>query len=113
MPFSSYEDRLHQLNLQTLQDRRTIKDLLLLYRIFNGLSDLCFDDFFILKSTPYSLRGNSFKIEPKVSFKSTQFQSTFFYRAPKYWNKLPEDVVVSPTVDIFKSKVSKLELKNL
>ena len=113
IPFSSYEDRMQKLNLLSLQDRRTFKDLVLMYKIFNGLSDLNFNDFFVLSPNPYALRGHSFKIKPKQSFISTQFQSTFFYRGPKYWNKIPNEIVTSPNTDIFKNRLLKFNLRSL
>ena len=113
IPFSSYEDRIQKLNLLSLQDRRTLTDLILIYKIYYGQSDLNFNDFFVLRTRPYVLRGHSIQINPKLSFITTQFQSTFFYRATKYWNSLPEEIVISPTVNIFKSKLLKFDLKTL
>ena len=113
IPFSSYEDRIKKLNLLSLQDRRTLTDLILIYKIYYGQCDLNFNDFFLLRPRPYVLRRHSIQINPKHSFTTTQFQSTFFYRAAKYWNNLPEEIVISLTVNVFKSKLLKFNLKTL
>ena len=111
--FSSYEDRLNQLNLLSLQDRRTITDLVQMFKIIRGQSDLIFEDFFTYKSNPYTLRGNQLKVDPKTMYNSPQFRSSFFFRGPKYWNSLPNDVANSSSIQVFKSKLFKLNLKSL
>ena len=33
--------------------------------------------------------------------------SSFYHRAPRLWNKLPEDVIISPTLDTFKKRLDR------
>ena len=46
IPFSSYSDRLHKLNLRSLEYRRLEFDLILVYKICNDLIDIAFEDIF-------------------------------------------------------------------
>ena len=70
IPFLSYADRLYKLNLRSLEDRRKIFDLLLMYKIVNNLSYLKFNDYFDIESNPYTLRNNTLKIRTKTKLSS-------------------------------------------
>ena len=67
--FSSYEDRLSILNLNSLEKRRVINDLLLLYKMINNLSDLKFSDYFCFSNIKYNLRRNSMQIKNKQNIR--------------------------------------------
>ena len=97
----------------SLKNRRNLLDLILMYKIVNGLSDLRFNDFFMFKNMPYNLRGNTRKVEVKISFKCSQFRNNFFYRVAKFWNAIPDDIVQSSNVFIFKSKLKKFDFNLL
>ena len=113
VPFSSYEDRLVKLNISSLETRRIRYDLILIYKIIYGLSDLQFSNYFVYHSPPYNFRGHQLKIQPIKLFKSTQWQNTFFVRAPRYWNSLPQDVVTCINLNLFKNKLDKVNLNSL
>ena len=110
---SSYEDRLLKLDILSLETRRIRYDLILLYKIIYGLSDLQFSDYFRFHSPPYHFRGHQLKVQPTINFKSTQWQNTFFVRAPKYWNKLPQDVVTCLSLNLFENKLNRINLNLL
>ena len=46
LPFSSYSDRLHMLNLHSLEYRRLETDLIMVFKITHNLVDVRFDDLF-------------------------------------------------------------------
>lgn len=102
IPFSSYEDRLKQIKYLSLKQRRLYFDLVLVYKMFNGLSDLHFDDYFSLVTTPYALRSHKLQIKPMFVGKSSQCFNSFFVRASISWNSLPEIIVNSLTLNVFK-----------
>ena len=79
IPFKDYNDRLVKLNLQSLQHRRIVFDLILIFKIINGLSDLQFDDFFTFRNNLYCLRGNPKTITTKYSSKSSVWHNCFFF----------------------------------
>ena len=111
IPFSSYMDRLQKIDFITLEQRRKFLDLILIYKIIHGLSDLKFHNYFSFTTTPYSLRSHSFKIKTIISLDSSQSFNSFFGRVPPIWNKLPEQVVCSASLGIFKKSL-KAHFKN-
>ena len=108
--FTSYEDRLYKLSIKPLEHRRVQFDLILLYKIIHGTSNLNFNDFFTFRTNPYSLRGNSHKIDTLQKYNSSHWSNTFFARVTKSWNLLPDDVASSLTLNIFKAKLKQLDL---
>ena len=58
-----YPTRLNKLNLQRLEYRRLVADLILTYKIIFGLADIDPNDYFCLKGSDNTrLRGNLYKI---------------------------------------------------
>ena len=114
--YTSYANRLYQLNIKSLEYRRTFFDAIFIFKILHGLSGLNFSDFFLLKTSSYGLRDNSFKIETLLSYPTSEWQNSFFCRGAKLWNALPEDLRCATSLDIFKQKLHKFDLnliKNL
>lgn len=111
--FSSYNDRLSKVSMKSLQYRRVQFDLILIFKIVHGLSDLKFHEFFLLRNTPYAIRGNSLKIETISKFKSSQWHHSFFSRAARCWNLLPDDIATSPSISLFKSKLNSYSLEQI
>ena len=108
--FSSYNDRLSQLNLKSLQYRRIVFDLILMYKIINDLSDLKFNDFFVFRSIPYTFRGNNKKIDTIHQIKNSHWTNSFFSRIISIWNSLPSDIASSCSLQKFKSKLKQFDL---
>ena len=97
--------------MKPLEYRRIYFDLILLFKIYIGISDIKFDDYFILRTRPYNIRGNTRKIEPKLNnIKDTEWCMSFFVRSPKIWNDLPNEIASSTSINIFKSKLNKFDL---
>lgn len=113
IPFTSYQDRLYKLDLKSLEYRRIYFDLLLIYKIINGLSDMNFEDYFVFRKKSYVLRGNSRKIDTLFFFKTPQWRNSFFTRAVKYWNSLPDKTASSLTLALFKRSLSQYNLSYL
>ena len=108
--FKSYANRLDRLNLKSLQYRRIVFDLILLFKIINGLSDLKFSDFFMYRNIPYHVRGNSKKISSKHNFKSSQWNHSFFSRVTVIWNLLPDKVCTTTSLRQFKLNLDNFDL---
>ena len=106
--YNSYNDRLKILKLETLKSRRTKFDLIMLYKIINKIVDVDFDKMFELSSLGgYALRRHSLHLN-RVSSQSECHKNFFSNRVIGDWNALPENVVTSPTLSIFKRKLSLL-----
>jgi hypothetical protein len=113
IPNTSYQDRLLKLDLKSLEYRRINFDLLLIYKIINGLSDLDFEEYFVFRKRSYVLRGNTRKIDTLHSFKTSQWNHSFFTRVVKYWNTLPDEIASSNTLQSFKRLLFKHDLTHL
>ena len=59
----TYEERLHELKLTTLETRRLRGDLIEVFKIFKGFTDLNPNEFFVLSES--NLRGHSYKLFKK------------------------------------------------
>ena len=104
----SYSERLRILNLKSLEQCRLENDLVLAFRMLKGGIELRFEDFFT-KSTVTRTRGHSEKLvipgdhlEPVRNF--------FSNRGPAIWNSLPQHVIDSPSVNVFKKRLGDVDL---
>ena len=111
IPFCSYNDRLYKLNIRSLQYRRLESDIILTYKIIHNLVDIPINRFFELNNSPYNTRNHEFSF--KIKHVRTNFQKNFFSnRIPPIWNRLPADIVLSSSLNLFKSKLKKFDLHN-
>ena len=100
-----YEDRLKALNLTTLEDRRIRGDLIEVYKLVHGFENVDFTQFFhiITDGPSTTTRGHQLKIETPHC--RTEKRKNFFsIRTINKWNRLPSDVVFSPSINIFKRR---------
>ena len=113
--FSDYQDRLKLLQLDSLEIRRFKTDLIIMYKIYNGIIDVDFEAFFInsISNRNYTLRGHKKKIQPPKYSGSTVRQNFFSNRNIFYSNKLPKSIVEAPNLKIFKSALELYDVKNI
>jgi len=96
----SYYERLISLDLDTLQRRRLIYDLILCYKMIHGWCNISLPVDYACRNT----RGNYLKLNKQ--FCSTNVRKYFFSsRVVDAWNSLSDDVVKSPSVAIFKKQL--------
>ncbi len=95
-----YEDRLRPLNIFSLERRRLRGDLILAYNVFHGRLDLPQAEIFEAPAER-DLRGHDFKLRHR-SFRLLRRNAAFSVRLPISWNKLPMEIVNSPTLDTLK-----------
>ena len=100
-----YEDRLRCLNLPTLYYRRRRFDLIQLFKIVHGYEKVDIDKFFTFNDN--MTKGHIFQIM-KIRCKKSLRINSFPNRCIDDWNKLPEDIVISDSVNSFKNKLDKL-----
>ena len=95
--FNSYQDRLNQMKLDTLEIRRTRFDLLYMYKIFNNIVDIDFNTFFHnnIAIQRYNLRGHNLKLQQPKFSGSTIRNNFFCERIIPLWNSLPNEIVES------------------
>ena len=98
----SYYDRLVALNLPSLQNRRQRIGMIMMYKILNGLDGMPFDDLFSFYYT--TTRSNGYKLYKHFSHLNCR-KHFFSQRIINDWNKLPCDIIESPNIWTFKSKL--------
>jgi hypothetical protein len=101
----SYGQRLKFLNLPTLEERRVRFDMLQTFKFIRGYVDIPVDDFFTFSET--GLRGHEFKLQVPLCRTDVRKYS-FPVRVVKCWNSLPSAVVNATSVNIFKSRLEKV-----
>jgi hypothetical protein len=104
----SYADRLKKLELQSLEHRRLIADLLMCYNVLNNNNCLNSQNYFHLNNNK-SLRGHPLKLTVQL-VKLNVRRFFFCNRVVPVWNSLPSDLVMSPSANSFKLKLSKFNL---
>ena len=97
----SYKQRLETLGLTTLLERRMRGDLIETFKILNDKNNYG-KDFFNVSS-----RTGNLLSRPISQTKTTKQLDFFSNRVIKYWNKLPNDVKSSTSVNSFKNKLDK------
>ena len=112
IPYTSYMDRLAKVNINTLEYRRCVADLTMVYKIVNNLVDIPIDNYFKLFTSPYDTRRHPWclKLNPCVS---SHHESYFSRRVVPVWNKLPRDLVVSKSLTDFIIKLKEYNLANI
>ena len=87
-----YQDRLEELNLYPLEIRRLRGDLIVVFKILNGLEDIQPDQLFT-RSHNTRTRGHNFKLFKRQLKKGLNLRKFFFsQRVVDVWNNLPEVV---------------------
>ena len=102
----SYEDRLNRLGLTTLYQRRIRGDLIETYKILTGKVNVASDNFFRLHTNSHNTRGHSLKLSVQRSRLDVR-KNFFSLRVVRIWNGLPQDVVNSTSVTMFKKRLDK------
>ena len=101
----SYERRLTQLNLYSLEKRRIRGQLIETFKILKGIENIDYRKLFTFSSN--QTRSNGWKLDLK-RFNTSQCGDFFTYKIASYWNKLPSDVVNSANVNQFKTRLDKV-----
>ena len=99
----SYEERLKECGLTTLETRRLRGDQIEVFKILNGYENIDRNMFFSLKKDSRT-RGHEVKLV-KDQCRLDIRKHSFSQRAINEWNKLSTDCVTASSVNMFKNKV--------
>ena len=105
----SYEERLRALKLPSLEHRRRRGDMIQVFKILKGIHRLDPDQLFTM-SAESTTRGHGLKMMKTFSRLGVR-QHVFSQRVVNDWNSFPAEVVESPTLNTFKSRLDKLGQK--
>ena len=113
--FASYQDRLRLMKLDTLESRRVRFDLIFMYKIYNKIIDIDFNEHFKrnLAMQSYNLRGHNLKLEQDKYSGSTIRNMFFSERIIPIWNALPKTIAESPDIYKFKLKLDKFNINTI
>jgi ribonucleases P/MRP protein subunit RPP40 len=97
----SYQDRLSELNMPSLEDRRTRGDMIMTYKMLSGLERVDIHNLWLLNRNN-NRRGNSKKLM-KMGCRLDIRKYSFSMRVTDKWNRLSESVVTSTSLNGFKN----------
>lgn len=103
----TYEERLKELGLTTLQSRRERGDLIETYKILNNhysVPDL--SETLYTMNNNARLRGHSLKLQHGPSTSKPR-EHILPNRVVHTWNRLPDSVISAPSVNSFKNRLDK------
>ena len=107
----TYEERLKRLKLTTLTYRRHRGDMIEIFKHFDKYDRAAVSASFNPRTRPHRggsvLHSRHLNVKPDLDGHYGSHRNSFYCRAPKLWNLLPEGVVTAPSLDCFKARLDR------
>ena len=106
-----YEDKLKELNLQSLQERRIRYDMMQVFKLMHNYDDVDRRQFFQTagEESVRVTRQSSDALNILTTRCKTEVRRNFFTnRVAEHWNKLPENIKGAGNIKTFKSLYDKI-----
>ena len=107
----NYEEKLAEVGLQSLEDRRERGDAIQIWKILTKYDDVEEENWFNRRTDTTDqttrLSSNSLNLQQKT-FRHEYRKNSFSVRGPKIWNKLPDTIRGAKNLRTFKNEYDKL-----
>ena len=102
----TYEERLMELGLTKLEERRHQSDLHMAFKILKGIEDVPTDEFFTMAAATANgqhTRRNAGHMNLRAAHGRLDLRANFFtVRVAEHWNRVPEELKRLTTIGAFK-----------
>ena len=115
LKFNNYLERLDLMNMNSLEYRRLEFDLILLYKILHKMIYINLQDTISISNilSTYNFRRHSLQLTPHPLCNTNMRYNFFSNRIIQIWNKLPEHLISSKSLEIFKISLHKFNLRTV
>jgi len=107
-----YLDRLKELNLWTLEERRNRADLVEFFKMYKGFTAIHFESLFTLDCNNKGTRGHLAKLS-KLRCQKDVRKYFFSHRVIDRWNALDGEAVSSSSINAFKNRLNIIRMTRM
>ena len=106
----TYEEKLSELGMTSLQERRHQQDMLQTYKILQGVDNVEKSTWFeMAASTGRTTRATADPLNLRIPAARLEIRRNFFsHRVPKSWNEIPPELKNATTAKAFRSGYQRL-----
>ncbi|KFP71617.1 hypothetical protein N310_11453, partial [Acanthisitta chloris] len=99
----SYDDRPREFGFYSLEEKRLRKSLITVFQYLKGTCKRVEEELFT-RTCSDRTRANGFKLK-EVAFRLDIREKFYSVRVLKIWNRLPREVIDSPSLEVFKARL--------